>query len=275
MFYADASQLYAPTAGLVEGVHHFQIRPAHGELSELVFTVPAGATITDVLDPAKPTTSADPPSASRQPRIWSRSGDSILTFASSASACVRRSRDRLPWLFAANGPPGRCRLNSRWDCLRCPALPASGLVGLATGNETQVDKVTADAMSPINIEDFPPAVLEWLQNQIPGLTLRRAYRALDTGALARWSASAVEPDVRIETQNTLSLGEDRTVLALNVTAAISRAGIFRLSFTLPATLELESITGESLSHWTESTTPTGRIITLHLRGKTGASNNSS
>ena len=33
--------------------------------------------------------------------------------------------------------------------------------------------------------------------------------------MASLKASAVEPDVRVETQDTLSLGEDRTVLAVN------------------------------------------------------------
>ena len=50
VFYAELSQLYIPSAGVVEGVHQVSIRPAQGELSELVFNVPPGATITDVAD---------------------------------------------------------------------------------------------------------------------------------------------------------------------------------------------------------------------------------
>ena len=37
---------------LVEGVHVLQLRPAQGQLSELLLDIPAGATITDVTDPA-------------------------------------------------------------------------------------------------------------------------------------------------------------------------------------------------------------------------------
>jgi hypothetical protein len=58
------------------------------------------------------------------------------------------------------------------------------------------------------------------------------------------------------------------VLAINATVTITRAGIFRLSFELPAGLDVESISGESLSHWTELKTETARIITLHLKGRT-------
>ena len=87
-------------------------------------------------------------------------------------------------------------------------------------------------------------------------------------ATASLKASAVEPDVRVETQDTLSLGEDRTVLAANATVNITRAGIFRLSFVMPAGFDVESISGSALSHWTELKSDAGRVITLHLRGKT-------
>ena len=72
----------------------------------------------------------------------------------------------------------------------------------------------------------------------------------------------------MESQDTLSLGEDRAVLAVNATVDITRAGIFRLSFVLPAGMDVESIAGKALSHWTELKSDTGRIITLHLRGRT-------
>jgi hypothetical protein len=81
-------------------------------------------------------------------------------------------------------------------------------------------------------------------------------------------ASAVEPDVRVESQDTLSLGEDRILLATDATVEITRAGIFRLSFALPAGMDVESISGEALSPWTELKTDAGRIITMHLRGRT-------
>lgn len=52
------------------------------------------------------------------------------------------------------------------------------------------------------------------------------------------------------------------MLAVNATVAITRAGIFDLSFVLPPTLDVESISGVALSHWTELKTPEGRVITL-------------
>ena len=143
-----------------------------------------------------------------------------------------------------------------------------GLLGVATGNEVQLDDVTANNFSPINLEDFPANLAQLLQSEIPGLTVRRAFRYADVKATASLKASAVEPDVRVETQGTLSLGEDRTVLAVNASVEITRAGIFRLSFVLPTGMDVESVSGAALSHWTELKSDAGRVITLHLRGKT-------
>jgi hypothetical protein len=81
--------------------------------------------------------------------------------------------------------------------------------------------------------------------------VRRAFRYSDVKATALVKASPVEPDVRVETQDTLSLGEDRTVLASTASVTITRAGIFKLSFVMPPGFDVESISGAALSHWTE------------------------
>ena len=98
--------------------------------------------------------------------------------------------------------------------------------------------------------------------------MRRAFRYSEPRGSAHLTASAVEPDIRVTTQETLSLGEDRVVLAVSATVEITRAGIFRLSFLLPDNLDVESASGNALSHWTELKTDEGRIITLNLKDKT-------
>src|SRR5262249_23068306 len=123
-------------------------------------------------------------------------------------------------------------------------------------------------LSVINLEDFPNTPIAELAKQIPGLTLRRAYRYAEPTARLLVSASAVQADVRVETQEVLSIGEDRTLLSSQLSVQIARAGIFKLSFVLPRDFEVESLTGQALSHWTELKSDNDRIITLHLRGKT-------
>src|SRR5262249_48407489 len=126
-----------------------------------------------------------------------------------------------------------------------------GLVGVATDNEVQLDDVRANALSPLNLEDFPNDLVASLRPQNSPLTLRRAFRYSDIKGNLSLKASAVEPDVRVEAQATLSLGEDRNVLASTAVVDITRAGIFHLSFLLPDGFEVDSISGAALSHWTE------------------------
>jgi hypothetical protein len=257
VFYAELTQLYVPSAGVIEGAHHAALRPAQGELSELIFNVPPGATITDVTEAtANPKSIVslwrfDPDSRKLRVTLNPPQSKPFTLVIRSQTATGPLPFDQSVGLLAVDGAAGQV-----------------GLLGVATGNEVQLDNVTAGALSPINLEDFPAAAVQTLQAQIPGLTVRRAYRYSEPTLTATVKASAVEPDVRVETQDTLSLGEDRIVLASKVTVMITRAGIFRLSFVLPPGLDVESISGEAMSHWTELKSDAGRVITLHLKGKT-------
>ena len=260
VFYAELSQLYVPSAGVVEGVHQISIRPAQGELGELIFDVPAGATITDVTDGLAVNSKQqslvslwrfDPDA--RKLRVTLNPAQSrpfALTIRSQVATGTLPFTQRVG-LISVEG-----------------AANQIGLLGVATGNEVQLDDAGAEKFSTINLEDFPDAVAQPLAPQFPGLTVRRAFRYSDSQAIAVLKASAVEPDVRVETQDTLSLGEDRTVLATTADVTITRAGIFKLSFIMPAGFDVESISGAALSHWTELKTDAGRVITLNLTGKT-------
>jgi hypothetical protein len=261
VFYAEVSQLYAPAAGVIEGAQFVSIRPAQGELGELALDVPRGMTITDVIDPGANPTGGKASLVS----LWrfdpeTRKLRVTLNPAQSRpfALLVRSQIATGPLPFEQ--PVGLISVDN--------AAGQIGLLGIATGNEVQLDSVSADSFSPINLEDFSGEGMGWLQAQIQGLTLRRAFRYSDTHSIASVKASPVEPDVRVDTQNTLSLGEDRTVLAVDATVNITRAGIFRLSFVMPDGFDVESITGSAVSHWTEAKTDSGRVITLHFPGKT-------
>jgi hypothetical protein len=261
VFYAEISQLYAPSAGVIEGAHYVSIRPAQGELSELILDVPRGMTVTDVTG------------GERAEVRGQKSAVSLWRFdpeARKLRVTLNPAQSR-PFTFLVRSQiaTGPLPLEQSVGLIAVEnAAGQIGLMGVATGDEVQLDAVKADSFSPINLEDFSGDVMPALQGQIQGLTLRRAFRYADTKAVASLQVSPVEPDVRVETQDTLSLGEDRTVLAVDATVNITRAGIFRLSFAMPTGFDVESITGSAVSHWTEAKTDAGRVITLHFPGKT-------
>lgn len=251
VFYAELAQLFIPTAGIIEGVHEVQVRPAQGQVELLGFQTPEGLTITDVqaeamanwkFDPdnRRLRVQFDPPHAKPfSIRLFSQITTGPLPFQKEAG------------LITAEEAAGQV-----------------GLVGVATGSDVQLEDLVTSGLSAINLEDFPAAVVNARASQVPGLALRRAFRAADVEAKLTLSAAAVQPDVRVESRQTLSLGEDRTVLAVNLEASITRAGVFQLSFVLPAGLDVEALSGQVLSHWTEIRNEGERTITMHLKGKT-------
>jgi hypothetical protein len=254
VFYAEVTQLYVPLAGVIEGAHYVSIRPAQGELGELILNVPPGATVTDV--------SADGSLVS----LWRFDPDTGKLRVTLNPAQSRPFVVLVRSQIAAGPLP--FEQSAGLVTVENAAGQQIGLAGIATGGEVQLDTVTPRALSPINLEDFPGDAVAALQGQIPDLALRRAFRYSGTNASVALRAAAVEPDVRVETDDTLSLGEDRTVLADNFTVDVTRAGIFELSFLLPAGFDVESISSPVLSQWTELKTEGGRVITLHLSGKT-------
>src|SRR5208283_276731 len=147
--YADISQLYVPAAGVIEGAHYVAIRPAQGELGELILDVPAGTTITDVIGSGSPTAAGAQAGAPVSVvSLWRFDPDTrklrvTLNPAQSRpfSLLVRSqvATGTLPFehsvgLVAADNAAGQI-----------------GLLGIATGNEVQLDAVSADTFSPINL----------------------------------------------------------------------------------------------------------------------------
>jgi len=70
----------------------------------------------------------------------------------------------------------------------------------------------------------------------------------------------------------VGVGEDAPnggpILAVDLNVAITRAGLFKLSFVLPEGLEVEAISGAALGGWTEASEAGMRVITLQLNGRT-------
>jgi len=250
-FYADWRQLYIPAAGIVDGLHDVNIRLAQGQIKELVFSVPENLTISQVdaanlanwrFDPDQHKLHAyfDPPRTT--------AFDVVIHSQASTS----------PLTYTATLTP--IRLDG--------ATTDSGMMATATGSEVELGTVTPDNLATVNLDDFPPAVTRAATPRGENLTVRRAYSYGIKEPSLKVEAVAVVPDVRVDSLQRLSLGEDRILLAAHLNVAVNRAGIFKLSFPLPAGFELESVSGDQLSHQTESGTGANRIITLNLKGKT-------
>ncbi|MCG8600386.1 MAG: hypothetical protein MI807_09625 [Verrucomicrobiales bacterium] len=244
-FFVESSNLYLPGPGVINGKHRIQIRPAQGQVRSLRLSVPDGLTVSAVAGPVE----------AWQFDAGKRFLDLTLEPVQSApfSFDIETQRGLPPLPAGADMEPLRV----------ADAAGEIGLIALAFGGDAQPEKVESETLSQVNISDFD-ATLH------PGdpFVLHRVYRyGTDEGAISV-RVAPVDPEVRLTSKQVLSIGEERIVLGVNFAAEITRSGLFQLSFPVPDGYEVESLTGDSLHHWTELEDEDTRRIVLHLNGKT-------
>ncbi len=244
-YFVEASNLYLPGPGVVDGRHSLHIRVAQGQLRELVVTIPLGLTVSSVSGPVG---------------SWQLDADSgrlnLQVEPSQSQAFdvtieTQRGLDPLP--VEIDLAPIRVD----------GAVGEVGLLGIAFGADAQPEKMEAQGMSVVNLGDFDAKLIQNTQ-----AVLHRVYRYGADAAKLVARIAAVQPEVRVVSKQVLSLGDERVVLGINFTAEITRAGVFQLSFPLPVGLEVESLSGPALHHWAELSDEGNRQIILHLNGKT-------
>jgi hypothetical protein len=143
-----------------------------------------------------------------------------------------------------------------------------GMVGMAFGSDAQPEALQPKDLSAIDIEDFTADLIPRRWDQKPIAVMQQVYRYNGAVGSVALKVAPVAPEVRVTTRQVLSLGDDRLVMAVDLNVDITRAGIFSLSFALPEGLEVEALSGDALSQWTESDEAGQRIITMHLTGQT-------
>ncbi|MES2924330.1 MAG: hypothetical protein V4819_22455 [Verrucomicrobiota bacterium] len=248
-FFAEVSNLYLPGPGVVNGRHRVSIRPAQGRVSLLVMTVPAGFTVSDVIDGPVGPWRFDPVKRELRVPIEPAQDQAFgLTIETQRGAgTLPMDLDLAPIRVA--GSAGEI-----------------GFLALAFGEEAQPETINVEGLSRVNPEDFNARLLPRDKQGNPLALLQHAFRYGSGDVMAHVKVAAVAPELRADSWQLVSLGEDRLVVATDLTVTITRSGVFRLAVDLPEGLDVETATGEGLSQWTVS--PDKRVLTLHLSGKT-------
>lgn len=247
VFYSEVTNLFTPSPGALEGRHVVRIRPARGVVKELTAEIPKGLTVSGVTGEAVGTWRYDP-----------ETGLLHVSMESSRGAPF----DFVVGTQAATGAlPAELKLA---PLVVRDAAGRMGLVGLAAGDEVRFESVVPEGLSPVNTDDFPvPASPDG-----SGAVVRRAFRHGDGAASVTVRIAAVEPEVRVKSQQTLSADEDRVTLNALISAEILRAGLFKLSFAVPDGFDVDSVGGPALAHWAEIREGARRVVVMHLRGRT-------
>ena len=244
-FFVEGAGLYTPGPGVIDGKHRFKIRTSQGRVQQLSVIIPTGLTVSSVEGPVSSWQFDADKSRLKLQVAPATPAEFLVTVE------TQRSLDALPTVVQLS--PLRVE----------GSVGEVGLIALAFGSEAQPENVQAESLSLVNLGDFDASLLTNKQT-----TLHRVYRYGAEGGSLSVQVSPVAPEVRLISKQVLSFGDERVVLGINFVTEISRTGLFQFSFALPAGLEVESLTGESLHHWSELTENGKRQIVLHLKGKT-------
>ncbi len=250
-FFSETSNLFIPGPGVVTGQHLVRIRPSQGKVSSLIMKVPTGFTVSDVIDGPVGSWRFDP--AKNELKLDVEPAQ-VGAFAFTVE--TQRGAGELPVDLSLSP----LRVND--------TAGEVGLIGIAFVAEVQPEAVKVDGLSRVNPEDFDSGLLPRDANGNPLAILQHAFRYGKGEAKASLKVSAVSPELRAEIWQLVSLGEDRLTVVADLGVTITRSGVFRLDLEVPKELEIESATGEGLSHWTERDDDGQRVVTLHLSGKT-------
>ncbi len=250
-FFAEVSNLFLPSPGVVNARHHVTIRPTQGRVSELVLDIPAGFTVSEVANGPVGAWRFDPSKQKLRIPI-----EPAQTTAFAFTVATQRATNTLPvdLTFAPIRIGG--------------AANEVGFLALAFGSDAQGEAVKTSGLSRVNPEDFDAKLLPRDREGNPFVILQQAFRYGKEDASMSLRVTEVAPEIRAESWQLVSLGDDRLIVSTDLTVSITRSGVFKLMLDIPPDLEVETATGDSLGHWTEGNTDGKRSLTLHLLGKT-------
>ena len=250
-FYVEVDDLFIPGPGVVDGRHRVKIRPAQGQVKQLILTVPDGFTVSDVKSKLVGPWRFDP--------VKKRLTIELAPFQSK------------PFFLDVETQRALAELPAEVTVFPMRVQGAAGEVGmlaLAFGKEAQLDRDEPKGMSIVNLADFGGSLLPRDRENRLSASLQKVYRYSKAVASLTLKVAQVAPEVRVDSQQRLSFGEERAVMSVDLTAAITRAGVFRLSFPLPKGFEVESLTGAALNHWVEVEEEGQQFVMMNLNGKT-------
>ncbi len=248
-FFAEVANLFLPSPGVIDGFHRLGVRPSQGEVSELSLTIPEGFTVSEV--------SGGPVGE------WQFDADTRVL------KVVVEPAQANPFSLLVETQGSLAPLPA--DAALAPVAVAGaagevGLVALAFGAEAQPEKTDLEGLSAVNLTDFDANMIPERGGAKP--VLHRVFRYGQGGGSLALRVAPVAPEIRVTSKQVLSIGDERLVLGVNFVVDITRAGLFQMSFPLPEGLEVDSLSGPALSHWTELTEDGTRFVILHLNGKT-------
>ncbi|MCK5804649.1 MAG: hypothetical protein KAI66_17560, partial [Lentisphaeria bacterium] len=234
--------------GMVGLRHDVRLNIAQGELQNLAFDVPAGMSITEVHGKGIGTWRCDPESGLLEVVLSEPASGSYRMLIGAQIA-----REKLPYQTEVKGIAIR------------DAAMQRGVIALASSDAVQIDVVSVEDLSGINIDD---AVR--LLGGSKATSIKRAFRYNRMPFSVRVAADKVLPELRLSEQTSLDVSTEQMRLSSRLNVAVSKSGIFALRIRIPEGFDVDSLTGEAVSHWDEVNNGYREVVVNFARQITGS-----
>ena len=252
VFFCEVNSLLTFDPGVVSGRHLVRYQIAQGEIKTLAMAIPAEMNVTSVSAPGLSTWRFDPVTRTLEAILQNPASGSL------ALALVTQTpREGLPYEAAIGAPQVRDAARQR------------GALALAAPETVQIAVEPREGLNAMNISDFDPDLAP-AANAPAAAPVRRAFRYHQLPVLAVVQAEQVLPEIRVEEKGSLSVADERIVLSTQLKVSVAKAGIFSLRLAIPDGFDVESLSGQDVSHWDE-VKDGGRGVVVHFtRPVTGA-----
>ncbi len=238
--YCDLVSRYEFQPGLVLADHTVRYQIAQGELRLLLLDMPEGMNVTAATGPGLGAWRFDPENR-RLEAVLDRpvSGDYTLRVT------AQTAPEKLPYAVTVREP------------LVLGAGRQRGVAAFAAADTVQITPQPVEGFNLISIGDFPADV------SAAG-DIRRAYRYHQWPAAAEVRAERVYPELRVTEDSRLDVSGERLVLSGRFQIEVTKAGIFSLSLLPPPGFDVDSLSGQDVSHWDEINEGDQREIQVHF-----------
>ncbi|MDA0577394.1 MAG: hypothetical protein O3B24_04780, partial [Verrucomicrobia bacterium] len=246
LFFCEVNSFASFEPGVVDVINVLRFQIAQGELKAFTVTIPAGMSVTAVKAPGLSTWRFDP-----EQHLLEAALDLPVTGDFAMEVITQIAMDGLPYEATLGALSVQGAERQR------------GSIALAAPDTVQLQVGALEGLNAMNVADFSTEAATAALQQSPGRALaavKRAFRYQAAPFSVAISAARVLPEIRVVEKGSLSIADERIVLSTQLGVAVAKAGVFSLRLRVPKDFDVETLTGEDISHWDEVDDPEGNVI---------------
>jgi hypothetical protein len=246
IFYSEMHSLGIFESGVVNLEHQVRYQIAQGELQQLEFTIPEAMSVTAVSGPDLNTWRFDPVTRLLEAVLNKPvSGDYQLGVVTQIPV------EGIPYEVLLSLPAVKGAGRQR------------GSLAIAAGEAVLVRVDALKGLHGMNIGDFPEAMVKACREGHRPFEIKRALKYHQLPASAKVFVEKVLPELRVTEESHLDVSEERVVLSTRLGLKVDKAGIFSAWLGIPEGYDVESLSGDDVSHWDEHKVATN-AVTVHF-----------